>query len=59
VTRVLLDSKAGELTATGVEYVTADGNTVAVTANREVILSAGAIGSASTAISMLRMWEST
>jgi choline dehydrogenase len=45
VTRVLLDSKAGDLTATGVEYVTADGDTVAVTANREVILSAGAIGS--------------
>ena len=45
VTRVLLESTTGELTATGVEYVTANGDTVAITADREVILSAGAIGS--------------
>ena len=45
VTRVLLDSTTGKLTATGVEYVTANGDTVAITADREVTLSAGAIGS--------------
>ena len=45
VTRVLLDSISGRLTAVGVEYSTADGEIAAVMADREVVLSAGAIGS--------------
>jgi choline dehydrogenase-like flavoprotein len=45
VTRVLLDATSGRLTARGVEYRTADGETNVVTAGREVVLSAGAIGS--------------
>ncbi len=45
VTRVLLDSNTDRLTAVGVEYVTADGETATVTADKEVVLSAGAIGS--------------
>ena len=45
VTRVLLDSSTDQLTAVGVEYVTADGETSTVTADKEVVLSAGAIGS--------------
>jgi choline dehydrogenase len=45
VTRVLLDSSADQLTAVGIEYVAADGQTAAVMADKEVVLSAGAIGS--------------
>ena len=45
VTRVLLDSSTDRLTAVGVEYVTAGGETATVTADKEVVLSAGAIGS--------------
>jgi choline dehydrogenase len=45
VTRVLLDASSDQLTACGVEYRTADGQTYFVTADREVVLSAGAIGS--------------
>ncbi len=44
VTRVML-SDAGPLTATGVEYKGADGALHHVMASREVILSAGAVGS--------------
>jgi choline dehydrogenase len=43
--RVLLDDSYGAPTATGVEYGTADGPTVVARAAREVIVSAGAIGS--------------
>ena len=45
VTRVLVESIDGEHVATGVEFRTADGGTRTVTARREVIVSAGAIGS--------------
>jgi choline dehydrogenase-like flavoprotein len=45
VTRVVLDATSGQLTAHGVEYRTADGEKSVVTASREVVLSAGAIGS--------------
>jgi choline dehydrogenase len=45
VTRVLLDASSDQLTAHGVEYRTGDGETCVVTADREVVLSAGAIGS--------------
>lgn len=49
VTRVILegggDAGDGELRATGVEYRTADGETSVVSAAKEVILSAGAVGS--------------
>lgn len=45
VTRVLLDSSADQLTAVGVEYLAADGQNATVKADREVVLSAGAIGS--------------
>jgi choline dehydrogenase-like flavoprotein len=45
VTRVLLDSSTDRLTAVGVEFVTAGGETATVTADKEVVLSAGAIGS--------------
>jgi choline dehydrogenase-like flavoprotein len=44
-TRVLLDEAGGRVLATGVEYRTADGHTSVATARREVILSAGAVGS--------------
>jgi choline dehydrogenase-like flavoprotein len=45
VTRVLLDGEPGALRATGVEYIADDGTRQTVTARREVILSAGAVGS--------------
>ncbi|MGY1735790.1 GMC family oxidoreductase [Geodermatophilus sp. SYSU D00684] len=44
-TRVLLSGEPGALRATGVEYVTAAGTTEVVEAGREVVLSAGAVGS--------------
>ena len=45
VTRLLLDGEPGELRATGVEYRTSDGETEVVQASKEIILSAGAVGS--------------
>jgi choline dehydrogenase len=45
VTRVILEADAGELRATGVEYRTADGETTVARAAKEVVLSAGAVGS--------------
>ena len=45
VQRVLLEDQGDGLVATGVEYRTADGSTETVTATKEVVLSAGAIGS--------------
>jgi choline dehydrogenase-like flavoprotein len=45
VTRVILEGGPGALRATGVEYRAAGGETVVVEAAREVILSAGAVGS--------------
>ena len=45
VTRVLLEGRAGGLRATGVEYRDADGARPTVTATKEVVLCAGAIGS--------------
>jgi choline dehydrogenase-like flavoprotein len=45
VTRVLLDGGSGQLTARGVEYMTADGETSVALAVKEVVLSAGAVGS--------------
>lgn len=45
VTRVLLERTASEPVATGVEYRTADGVTRAAFAAKEVVLSAGAVGS--------------
>ncbi len=44
-TRVILDGADGKTAATGVEYRTAAGETVSLRAGKEVILSAGAIGS--------------
>ena len=44
-TRVLFAGEPGAGRATGVEYVTADGATEVIDASREVILSAGAVGS--------------
>ena len=44
-TRVLLDVTDGQTIATGVEYCTAGGETVRVHAAKEVILSAGVVGS--------------
>jgi choline dehydrogenase-like flavoprotein len=44
-TRIVLDGAPGSLAATGVEYRTAAGETRVATARREVILSAGAVGS--------------
>jgi choline dehydrogenase len=44
-TRIVLEGKAGEKTAAGVEYRTAAGETLQALAKKEVILSAGAIGS--------------
>ena len=45
VTRVILEGGPGGLRATGVEYRSGDGATVAAQAAKEVILSAGAVGS--------------
>ena len=45
VSRVLLEDGGDGLVATGVEYRTADGAVQTVTATKEVVLSAGAIGS--------------
>ncbi len=45
VTRLLLDGTHGGLRATGVEYRDSEGATCVVEADREVVLSAGAIGS--------------
>tara|TARA_R110002096_G_scaffold80612_20_gene188793 strand:+ start:489 stop:2327 length:1839 start_codon:yes stop_codon:yes gene_type:complete len=45
VTRVLLTGEGASLTAAGIEYRTADGATASVMAGKEVILSAGAVGS--------------
>ncbi|HEV7758534.1 MAG TPA: GMC family oxidoreductase N-terminal domain-containing protein [Acidimicrobiales bacterium] len=45
VTRVIVEDDAGALRATGVEYRTADGETAVAEATREVVLSAGAVGS--------------
>lgn len=45
VQRLLLDGSGDALVATGVEYRTADGALATVTATREVVVSAGAIGS--------------
>ena len=45
VTRVLLEGDGDHLVARGVEFRTADGGTSVVEAEREVVLSAGAIGS--------------
>ena len=45
VTRIQLDGDKGSLAARGVEYRTADGETRTLRAAREVILSAGAVGS--------------
>jgi choline dehydrogenase len=45
VTRVMLEGPPGKLRATGVEYRTADGEAVVAQAAKEVILSAGAVGS--------------
>jgi choline dehydrogenase len=44
-TRVILEAQDGQLTATGVEYRTSSGDIEIVQAGKEVILSAGAIGS--------------
>jgi choline dehydrogenase len=45
VTRVILDGGPGEPRATGVEYRTAGGETAVARAAKEVVLSAGAVGS--------------
>jgi choline dehydrogenase-like flavoprotein len=45
VTRVVLSGQEGNLAATGIEYRDSDGVLHTITANREVILSAGAVGS--------------
>jgi choline dehydrogenase-like flavoprotein len=45
VTRVILEGPAGQLRATGVEYRTSDGETHIAEAGKEVILSAGTVGS--------------
>ncbi|HEY6415760.1 MAG TPA: GMC family oxidoreductase N-terminal domain-containing protein, partial [Acidimicrobiales bacterium] len=45
VTRVILEGDPGELRATGVEYRTAHGETTVAGAAKEVMLSAGAVGS--------------
>jgi choline dehydrogenase len=44
-TRVVLEGESGRLTAVGVEYRTAAGETAVAHAAKEVILSAGAVGS--------------
>ncbi len=45
VTRVILEGGPGQLRATGVEYRTADGETAVARAVKDVVLSAGAVGS--------------
>jgi choline dehydrogenase len=45
VTRVILEGDPGQLRTTGVEYRTADGETTVASAAKEVVLSAGAVGS--------------
>ncbi|HEY7070170.1 MAG TPA: GMC family oxidoreductase N-terminal domain-containing protein [Acidimicrobiales bacterium] len=45
VSRVILEGEPGALRATGVEYRTEDGGTDVATATREIVLSAGAVGS--------------
>ena len=45
VTRVILEGEPGDLRATGVEYRTADGELAVARAAKEVVLSAGAVGS--------------
>ena len=45
VTRVILSGSTGHMAATGVEYRTANGDTRAALATKEVVLSGGAIGS--------------
>ena len=45
VSRVVLEGEPGALRATGVEYRTDDGETHVATATKEVVLSAGAVGS--------------
>jgi choline dehydrogenase-like flavoprotein len=45
VTRVVLEGEPGDVRATGVEYRTADGEVAVVRAAKEVVLSAGAVGS--------------
>ncbi len=45
VSRILIDSSSGKPRATGVTYLTGAGKDTEVSANREVIVSAGAIGS--------------
>jgi choline dehydrogenase len=45
VTRVMLEGGPDQLRATGVEYRTADGETAVAQAAKEVVLSAGAVGS--------------
>ena len=45
VTRVLLSGADDALTATGIEYADADGALKAISASRDVVLSAGAVGS--------------
>jgi choline dehydrogenase-like flavoprotein len=44
-TKILLTGTPGNLTATGIEYRTDGGETVALQAGREIVLSAGAVGS--------------
>jgi len=44
-TRILFEGESGQITATGVEYRTAAGETMVARAAKEVILSAGAVGS--------------
>jgi choline dehydrogenase-like flavoprotein len=45
VTRVVLEGDPGHLRATGVEYRTADGDIAVARAKKEIVLSAGAVGS--------------
>jgi choline dehydrogenase-like flavoprotein len=45
VSRVVLEGEPGALRATGIEYRTDDGETHVATATKEVVLSAGAVGS--------------
>ena len=44
-TRILLEGESGQITATGVQYRTAAGETAVAHAAKELILSAGAVGS--------------
>jgi choline dehydrogenase len=45
VSRVILEGEPGALRATGVEYRTEDGQSQVATATKEIVLSAGAVGS--------------